>query len=94
MTTRIPSPRRRPILLPDPDCTMGYTMKQVKEMFGVIGFEMLLRFMDGQTMSHCSCKRYDHESNQYVDSSCRHEASTIFYTDDIRRFANRLPVVD
>lgn len=86
--------KRKEISLPIPECNLGYTYEQVQGMFGTVGYQMLMRFMEGQTMAICACMVYDPEKRTYVDSGCRHKSSTIYYPSDIRRFVERLPVID
>jgi hypothetical protein len=77
---------------PPPACKWGYTRPQVIQMMGLF-IDKFDTWMDGQTVALCDGREYDHEQKKYV-SSCDVAHGTIYYADDVRRYALGLPVID
>lgn len=79
--------------LPEPACELGYTREQIVSMFGA-AVSKFDSFMNGQTMAICACQAFNHETRKYEPTSCKHEATTIYYPSDVDRFIRGLPVID
>lgn len=83
-----------PIKLPEPECQMGFTRKQIEEMFGTIGVSQFFEWMSGQTVCQCDGKAYNHEKKTYEPTGCTHPTSTIYYMGDVKRYVEGLPIID
>ena len=56
--------------LPKPDCRYGYPIAQVREHLGDNTFATFSQWIDGQTVSVCDGRVYDHELRQYYETGC------------------------
>jgi hypothetical protein len=77
---------------PAPACKWGYTRPQAIQMMGIF-IDKFDSWMEGQTAALCDGREYDHEQKKYVPS-CGTAHGTIYYADDVLRYALDLPVID
>jgi hypothetical protein len=70
--------------LPEPECKMGYTQHQLKQILGdrLADFD---NWMRGQTVALCNGRVYDHDEREYKPSDCGPHG-WITYAHDLRRY--------
>jgi hypothetical protein len=75
--------------LPRPDCALGYTDAQVREILAANerAFPDFARWMWGQTMAIC-------EGTTPYYTACAEAHGTIIYRHDLERYLAGLPVID
>jgi hypothetical protein len=79
-------------MLPEPDCTHGYSFDLLEETLGKERFDRLMHWMRGQTMMLCDGRRYDHDAKSYEET---HEAhGPVVYAWDAERFLAGGPILD
>lgn len=78
--------------LPEPECCLGYTARQIEEIMGD-QLEAFYRFMRGQTIAGCDGRRYDYSTGDYVDNSCGPHGWA-YYTSDVKQFLRGGPPLD
>lgn len=71
--------------LPEPDCAMGYTFAQVKEIMGS-RYGEFGRWMNGQTMALCDARQYNYTTKEYEPNGCDRPHGSITYECDVRAF--------
>jgi hypothetical protein len=81
------------VKLPEPICRSGYPISQLESFLGDQGMRRLNLWMEGQTGSICDGRRYDHENRCYVPTGCGPHGM-VYYTHDVKRWAEGLPIVD
>lgn len=78
--------------LPNPECNMGYTNKQVAEIMG----DQLANFQEwsiGCTRSICEGRKYNHETSKYEPDSCGPHG-VVTYRIDVDHFLSGLQPFD
>jgi len=79
-------------MFPEADCNGGYSFALLEATLGEERFAELTDFMNGQTMTLCEGRRYDHETESYTET---HEAhGPVVYTWDVERFMRGGPILD
>lgn len=76
--------------IPDPECTSGYTRRQVEEILGD-EFPAFTKWMYGQTMSLCEGKRYNHKIREYEVDCDGVAHGPIVYEWDLKRYLGIVP---
>ena len=79
---------KKPVL-PAPECTSGYTARQVEEIMGD-RYEEFLQWMSGQTRSLCEGRRFNHETREYEEDCGGVKHGGITYAYDVQRFLGLL----
>jgi hypothetical protein len=79
--------------LPLPECQLGYTKKQISEIF-TFDESLFRRWMRGQTVSVCEGRSYNHDTQEYEESCGGVAHGIVYYPWDVQRFIDGLPVVD
>lgn len=77
------------IILPEPECSSGYTGSQVAEIMGDRIGEFH-QWMSGQTRSLCEGRRYNHETKEYEIDCDGISHGGITYVYDVQRFLGLL----
>jgi len=76
------------IVLPKPDCKLGYTQSQIEQIVGTALMPKFNEFMRGQTLGICEGKQYDPEINGYRLSNCGPHGIVTYPCDVQNFFAN------
>lgn len=81
------------MLLPKPECSCGFTKKQIVGIMG-LRTEEFWDWMRNQTVMLCDGKEYNHAEKRYqvVCDGVAH--GTVIYQRDVERFLAGLPVRD
>jgi hypothetical protein len=79
--------------LPKPECSGGYTHRQLDEILGLRRAKFD-RWMAGQTRMYCDARLYDVETQSYKPSGCDRPHGEVTYPWDVERFLAGLPVID
>lgn len=80
--------------LPEPECKLGYTREQIREMFGTGDrLAAFWSFMYGQTLGVCTGKKYNLVEDEYLPTGCGPHGSVV-YSHDVERFIRGLPPLD
>lgn len=86
-------------LKPDPDsiekpeCEGGYTFAQLERILG-IHYEDFGRWMRGQTMMLCEGRRYNYDTEGYVEACGGVAHGPVVYSWDLGRYLLNLPIID
>lgn len=78
--------------LPKPVCRYGYPANQLNDILGP-SHESFDRWMNGQTMSICDGREYDHEKQEYHATGCGPHG-VIVYPWDLNRYMQGRSVID
>lgn len=79
--------------LPEPECSHGYTYKQLVEILGKNNLVDFTEWMSGQTYSLCDGRKYNHDTQEYeVDCATPHGG--IVYPWDLKRYLSGMDVID
>lgn len=79
--------------LPEPECEHGYTRRQIEQIIGERRSDFG-RWMDGQTVTLCEGRSYNHETKEY-EAACGGIAhGPVVYEHDLVRFLDGRPIVD
>lgn len=79
-------------MLPEPDCTHGYSFALLEATLGEERFDSLMAWMHGQTMMLCDGQRYNHETKSYEPTHDPH--GTVVYAWDVERWERGGPILD
>lgn len=79
-------------MLPEPDCTHGYSVDLLEESLSKADFENLMAWLRGQTMMLCDGRRYNHETKAYEPTHDPH--GTVVYAWDVKRWERGGPILD
>lgn len=83
---------KKKLVMPVPECELGYTEEQVKSITGSRYTEFNY-WMNGQTMAICDGRAYDHTLQVYKSTGCGPHGG-IVYSGDVERFMLGLPIID
>lgn len=79
--------------LPEPECPMGYPVTQLQTF--ITDMDDLNRWLDGQTMALCEGRRWSYANSEWEPDECAgNPHGAVVYRRDVRRYLDRLPVVD
>lgn len=81
------------MLMPAPECELGYPEAQLKEIFSEDQFKMFLSLMRGQTFGFCDGSYYDHQEQRSISTGCGPH-KFVYYSWDVERFLDNKPVID
>lgn len=79
--------------LPTSNCGQGYPRSQLIAIIPTDELERFDAWMDGQTMSICDGRRYNHVAREYENTGCGPHGPVV-YRHDLQRFLDRLPIID
>lgn len=79
-------------MLPEPDCTHGYSIALLEDSLPKDLFENLMAWMYGQTMMLCEGRLYNHESKSYEPTHDAH--GPVVYAWDVERWERGGPILD
>lgn len=79
-------------MLPEPDCTHGYSVDLLEEYLSKEDFKDLMWWMRGQTMALCDGRRYDYEKREYYETG--HSHGPVVYPWDVKRWERVGPILD
>lgn len=72
---------------PKPECPFGYPWYQLEEIFDEETFERFSKWMNGQTMSICEGRKFNHETMEHEPDACAGNAhGGVAYKYDVHRF--------
>lgn len=77
-------------MIPEPECSSGYTEYQVEEIMGD-RLDEFIRWMNGQTMCLCQGRKYNHETKKYEVDCDGIAHGPIVYAWDLKRFLGIIP---
>lgn len=78
--------------LPKPQCKYGYPDKQLEEILKD-EYRTFLNWMNGQTMTLCDGREYDHKLEEYRSTGCGPHGAVV-YKHDLEGFLNGRQVWD
>lgn len=76
--------------LPKPECELGYTAAQVREILGAAS-PAFAAWMQHQTTAMCEGRRFNHEIKSYEPACGGVAHGIVVYPRDLRRFLEGLP---
>lgn len=79
--------------LPKPECEVGYTDKQLREILGD-RYETFKTWMAGQTMAVCNGKEWNPEEEKYEVACGGVAHGVIVYSWDLDRFLAGKKIID
>lgn len=72
---------------PKPDCPSGYSWDLIEEILDEVTLKEFHRWMNGQTMTICEGRRYNHELRKYERDECEYNPhGAVVYSYDLHRF--------
>lgn len=78
-----------------PDCRLGYTAEQVKDILGSeVRYRQFLHWMEGQTTAICEGRSYNYDKREYEEACGAKPHGTVYYKGDLLRFMAGLPIID
>jgi len=80
-------------MIPEPDCTYGYTESQLEEILGN-DLDRFWRWMYGQTMCLCQGQSYNHETKNYEEACGGIAHGPVVYPWDLARYLAGRTVAD
>lgn len=82
--------------LPTPECEIGFTDRQVDEILEANKYtrEEFDQWMYGQTGAICEGRAYNHDRQEYEERCGGVAHGFIYFTWDVERFLDGLPVID
>ena len=76
-------------------CAQGHTVKDLVEAWGEERFTEFYHWWWGQTGAICDGQKFNSETNEYEPSTCHPNIhGQVFYSHDVEKFVNGLPVID
>lgn len=77
----------------EPECRMGYTYAQLREILGD-RLDEFGHWMRGQTMAICDGRKYNSDTNGYEPACDSRAHGGIVYPWDLQRFLDGAPIID
>lgn len=81
------------MILPTPDCELGFSQRQLEDVFPPEKFKEFIYWMRGQTSAICDGKTYDPQLKCSLPSGCGPHGY-VYYPWDVERFLDGRPIVD
>lgn len=81
------------MLLPAPECELGYPQSQLENIFTPEKFKEFFYWMRGQTIALCDGRQFIHEERRFEPTGCGPHGY-VFYPWDVERFLDGRPIID